>query len=82
MPKKKTDSKEMTYEEAMNHLESTVARLEKGDLPLEALLETFSEGIGLVKLLHARLDDMEKRMVLLTTDEDGSIMVTNMDSED
>ena len=56
----------LSYEEALTQLEQTVARLESGAMPLEASLQAFDEGIGLIRLLTGRLDVMEQRILRLT----------------
>jgi exodeoxyribonuclease VII small subunit len=63
---------EPTFEEALGQLESLVARLEGGDLPLEEALRTFEEGIRLARLCAARLEDAEQRVRLLAQGPDGT----------
>jgi exodeoxyribonuclease VII small subunit len=63
---------EPTFEEALGQLESLVARLEGGDLPLEEALRTFEEGVRLARLCAARLEDAEQRVRLLTQAPDGT----------
>ena len=62
----------LTYEEALSVLEQTVARLESGSLPLEASLLAFDDGIGLIRMLTARLDAMEQRLLQLSAVEGSS----------
>ncbi len=61
----------MSYETALALLETTVAKLESGSMPLEESLGAFDEGIGLVRLLTGRLDAMEQRMLVLLEGKDG-----------
>jgi exodeoxyribonuclease VII small subunit len=63
---------EPTFEEALGQLESLVARLEGGDLPLEEALQTFEEGVRLARLCTARLEDAERRVRLLVQAPDGT----------
>jgi exodeoxyribonuclease VII small subunit len=63
---------EPTFEEALGQLETVVARLEGGDLPLEEALRTFEEGIRLARTCAARLEDAERRVRLLTRAPDGT----------
>jgi len=63
---------EPTFEEALGQLETTVARLEGGDLPLEEALRAFEEGIRLARTCAARLEDAERRVRLLTRAPDGT----------
>jgi len=63
---------EPTFEEALGQLETVVARLEGGDLPLEEALRAFEEGIRLARMCAARLEDAEQRVRLLTRAPDGT----------
>jgi exodeoxyribonuclease VII small subunit len=63
---------EPTFEEALGQLETVVARLEGGDLPLEEALRAFEEGIRLARTCAARLEDAERRVRLLTRAPDGT----------
>jgi exodeoxyribonuclease VII small subunit len=57
------------FERALAELEGIVQRLEKGELPLEDSLVAFERGIGLVRQLSQRLQEVEQRVeVLLKTD--------------
>lgn len=51
-----------TYEAAYARLETVLAQLESGDLPLEASLALYEEGAGLAKICAARLDEAELRV--------------------
>jgi exodeoxyribonuclease VII small subunit len=55
----------------MKELEAIVARLEKGDLPLDESLAAFQRGVELARLCDQRLAEAEQRVALLTTDEAG-----------
>ncbi len=50
------------YEEVIRRLEEVVKRLEAGNLPLEDSLKAFEEGISLVRMGEARLNEAEKRV--------------------
>lgn len=62
---------EMSFEEAMDKLESIVARLESGDVPLEAAIELFQEGMALSRLCGQKLEQVERRIEMLMEDENG-----------
>lgn len=70
--KNKIDNKEMTFELAMNRLEKIVLKLESGEASLDESLSLYEEGIALVKLCSARLDDAEQRIKIVRTAEDGA----------
>ena len=62
----------LTFEDAIRRLGHIVEQLERGDLPLEASLGLFEEGIGLARLSQQRLDRAERRIEeLLGIDADG-----------
>ena len=67
MPKKKT------FEDAMTQLEKIVQELESGDLPLEKALKKFEEGVRLSKFCFDKLEETEKKITLLTTDQNGNV---------
>lgn len=63
---------EMPFEDAMKRLGEIVESLEEGDLPLEASLSLFEEGVKLAAASGARLDAAEKRVEkLMSVSEDG-----------
>ena len=66
MPKK-------TFEQAMKQLEQIVEALESGDLPLEKALSKFEEGIQLSKFCSNMLDETERKITVLTQDQEGDI---------
>ena len=61
----------LKFEDAMARLESIVAELEKGDLPLDESMKIFEEGIRLSKTCLKMLDDAERRVEVLVQDKDG-----------
>ena len=64
---------EQTFEKALNKLEQIVQNLEKGDLSLEKSLTKFEEGVTLSKFCSTKLDETEKKVMLLMETEDGHI---------
>jgi exodeoxyribonuclease VII small subunit len=66
---KKTE--EPTFEEALQQLEQTVQKLEKGELPLEESLKLYEDGIRLSRLCHAKLEEAEGRIEMLLKDARG-----------
>ncbi|MFZ5445647.1 MAG: exodeoxyribonuclease VII small subunit [Myxococcota bacterium] len=58
------------YGEVVSRLQQIVEALEGGELSLEDSLERFQEGVGLVKQGEAILNDAEKRIEQLLS-EDG-----------
>ena len=62
-----------SFEKSINDLEKIVKALESGDLPLEKALEKFEAGIKLTRYCNEMLDEAEKRVTLLMTDDAGQI---------
>jgi exodeoxyribonuclease VII small subunit len=60
----------LTFEEAMEKLESIVERLEEGDVPLEEAISIYKEGMELSKLCHDKLKNVEEQLTQILT-EDG-----------
>lgn len=56
------------FEDILAGLGAVVERLEAGDLPLEASLELFEDGVRLSRQGAARLDDAERRIERLLND--------------
>ncbi len=54
-----------SFEEAMAELEQLVARMEAGELPLEASVAAYQRGSELVKYCAAQLDKVESQVKVL-----------------
>jgi exodeoxyribonuclease VII small subunit len=54
------------FEGAIAELESIVKKLEEGDLPLEQSLALYERGVQLSRFCHARLEEAERRIEILT----------------
>jgi exodeoxyribonuclease VII small subunit len=67
MSKKKSEQ----FEDALKRLQTIVEKLERGDLPLEQAMESFTEGMQLVQLCHQKLEEAEKRVEVLVKDQQG-----------
>ena len=63
--------KPLSFEDALNQLESIVETMESGDVPLAELLAKFEEGNKLLKLCESRLKDAEMKIELLKKQKDG-----------
>jgi exodeoxyribonuclease VII small subunit len=59
-----------SYEVALNELESLVASMEGGQLPLEGLLASYRRGTELLQYCRARLEAVEQQVKVL---EDGQL---------
>lgn len=60
-----------TFEKSMARLEEIVARMERGDVPLEQALSLFEEGTTLVSHCSKLLDEAELKVIQLSKGPDG-----------
>jgi len=67
-----TNAEEMSFEGALQELESVVAQLESGDLTLEASISLFEQGQALAKRCVTQLEEATLRVEQLT--QDGEII--------
>lgn len=58
------------FEDALEKLEDLVKKMEAGDLPLEESLKSFEEGIKLIRFCQAKLDEAQRRVEMLSGQED------------
>ena len=61
-PSKKGSEAALDFEQALEDLEALVARMEKGDLPLEEALAHFERGIELTRRCQSALKDAELKV--------------------
>jgi exodeoxyribonuclease VII small subunit len=62
----------MSFEEAMEALETVVAKLDSGEGTLDESIELFQKGILLSRLCSARLEEIEKKVRILTDNKSGT----------
>lgn len=62
----------LSFESALNQLETIVESMESGDVPLADLLAKFEEGNKLLKICESRLKDAELKIELLKKQKDGA----------
>ena len=55
----------LTFEKALEELESLVARMEDGKLPLEESLAAYKRGAELIKFCESKLTDAQARIAIL-----------------
>ncbi|MCP4175587.1 MAG: exodeoxyribonuclease VII small subunit [Fuerstiella sp.] len=78
--KKKTDA-EPSIEASMDELQEIVQVLESGQESLEASLQKFERGMGLLGVCHRQLDNAAQRIEILTRiGDDGAIRTTPFDA--
>jgi len=59
------ESKTPDFEQALAELEALVARLERGDLPLDEALKTFERGVELTRHCQGSLKAAQQRVEIL-----------------
>jgi exodeoxyribonuclease VII small subunit len=57
-----------SFEDSMQELEQLVARMEAGELPLEASVAAYKRGSELVKFCGGQLDKVDQQVKLLEGD--------------
>lgn len=67
-----TDKQELSFEEAMKHLEEIVEKLEEGDVPLEKAISIYKQGMNLSRLCHTKLKLVEEQLTQILN-EDGKL---------
>ncbi len=60
-----------SFELSMQRLEEIVARMERGDVPLEQALSLFEEGTSLVSHCTKLLDEAELKVLKISKGPDG-----------
>ena len=58
----------LTFEKALEELESLVSRMEEGKLPLEESLAAYQRGAQLIKFCESKLADAQARIAVLDGD--------------
>jgi exodeoxyribonuclease VII small subunit len=72
----------LEFEKALQELESLVAQLEQGDLPLEESLKQFERGIALTRACQTALKDAEQKIEMLAAhDKQETIEPFESDAE-
>ena len=62
-----------SFEESLKQLETIIAKLEKGDLPLEESVRLFEEGIRLSNACKTDIEAAEGKVQILLKQKDGSM---------
>jgi len=68
---KQNASEVLSFEGALEQLETTVGRLEEGEMPLEEALALFEKGVVLSRQCTETLEAAEKRIEILVAEEGG-----------
>ena len=72
---KSTRKKKETFEVSLNRLEKIVQKMEDGNLALEESLQLYEQGVALTRVCSQKLEEAEKRIEILTRDEQDGIVI-------
>ena len=65
--------KEMTFENALNELESIVSKLERGEVTLEESIAIYERGAKLKSHCGGKLKDAQLKVEKIVLDKDGKV---------
>lgn len=74
-------AKEKKFEEEIKDLETLVNQIDSGELTLEESISAFERGVALVKSLNRKLDEVERKVELLTRNAEGRLQTSSLDHE-
>ena len=72
----KTEVAGLSFEQAVSELENIVARLERGDVPLDQSIEIYERGEALKKHCETLLSAAEARIEKIRVDRNGKAVGT------
>ena len=75
-------SEDTTFEQALKSLEEAVAKLEKGQMPLDEALDCFEAGVQSANLCRRKLQVVESRIEILTKGPDGELLTEALSGRD
>lgn len=71
-----------SFETSLSALEKIVRKLEEGDLTLEESLKLFEDGVRLSRECQERLNQAERRIEVLSKDENGNSVLAEIGKDD
>ena len=69
------------FEDELKDLEGIVAQIDSGELSLEDSITAFERGVGLVRSLNQKLDEVERRVEVLMRSAQGELRTTPYQGE-
>jgi exodeoxyribonuclease VII small subunit len=66
-------TKPKKFEDELKELEAIVSQIDSGELSLEESISAFERGVMLVKALNGKLDEVERKVELLTRSAGGEL---------
>lgn len=77
-----TPTKPKKFEEELKDLEEIVGKIDSGELTLEDSIGAFERGVALVRSLNQKLDEIEKKVEVLSRNHQGDLRTTPYEGED
>jgi exodeoxyribonuclease VII small subunit len=74
--------KKQKFEDAMGELQSVTSDMESGELSLEEMIQHFEKGQKLIKICSSKLNEIQKKIEIITKKSDGKIAVENFEYND
>lgn len=65
------DLHRLTFEQAMEKLETIVSAMEQGGVPLDEMISKFEEGATIANYCQGKLASLKKKMEILVKDRDN-----------
>ncbi|WP_249871957.1 exodeoxyribonuclease VII small subunit [Oceanobacillus saliphilus] len=72
---------DISFEEAMEKLETIVSKLEEGDVPLEKAINFYQEGMNLSKICGDKLKNVQEKMTQIMN-EQGDLQPFDIQEEE
>ncbi len=69
------------FEDQLEQLEAIVTQIDSGELSLEQSIDAFEHGVGLVRSLNHKLDEVERRVEVLMRGAGGELKSTPYEGE-
>ncbi len=74
-----SDIKDLSFEDALSELEAIVARLERGDAPLEESIDVYESGAKLKKNCEGKLKSAQLKVDKIVLGNDGAVSAEPFD---
>lgn len=75
------DTEKLSFEQAIQELETLIVQMEQGEISLEQSLAYFERGIGLARHSQQLLSKAEQRVQILTQQNGDDVLVDFTESE-
>src|ERR1700722_17959067 len=73
-------TKPKKFEEELKDLETIVSQIDSGELTLDESIGAFERGVMLVKALNGKLDEVERKVEMLTRSAGGELRTAPFES--